>query len=178
MKNFFLSIFIVFTFNQLAFSQEAQYPIVKGFGGIYPIDNVAELPKKSLKYKIVIDIKGGDENEEGFNASLNNIARMLNLHGLGGVKAANIEVVAVIHSKATPTVLSNEAYQKKHGKNNPNKELIEALSKSNVKLFVCGQSLLARGFKGSKLLSEIKVSISALTILTTYQLEGYALLTF
>lgn len=160
------------------FAQNPKFPIVKGFGGIYDVDKVSELPDPSLKYKIVIDVKGGDKLEDNLNASLNNIARMLNLHGLGGVKADNIEVIAIIHSKATPTVLSDKSYQEKFQIDNPNTKLIKALAKSNVKVFVCGQSLLARGFKESKLHPDVKVSISALTILTTYQLKGYALLTF
>jgi len=177
MKSLFI-VLIISIISPFVFAQNPQYPIVKGFGGIYKIQNVEELPKSDIKYKVVIDVKGGDTTSEGLNASLNNIARMLNLHGLGGVKAKNIEVIAILHAKATSSILSDEAYQKEFQKDNPNKDLVKVLSKNNVKFLVCGQSLLARGYQDNTLLPEVAISISALSVLTTYQLDGYALLTF
>lgn len=155
-----------------------QYPIVPEFGGIYRIPEVEKNPDTTLTYSIVIDVTLGAEEPDQLNPSLNNIARMLNLHGLGGVPQERLEVVAVIHSLATPTVLSNEAYNEKFGCDNPNDELLQALSDAGVSLFVCGQSLLARGFYPQPLHSDITVSISALTIQTEYQQKGYALLKF
>lgn len=155
-----------------------QYPIVPKFGGIYAIPEVKKNPDTTLTYRIVIDVTQGAEKSDEINPSLNNIARMLNLHGLGGVPQERMEVVAVIHSLATPTVLANEAYQEKFGCDNPNDKLIQALSKAGVSLFVCGQSLLARDFYPQPLHPNITVSISALTIQTEYQLKGYALLKF
>jgi intracellular sulfur oxidation DsrE/DsrF family protein len=163
-----------------------QHPIVPKFGGIYDIPEVQETPDTTLTYQIVIDVTQGAEEPGQLNPALNNIARMLNLHGLGGVAKEKLDVVAVIHSLATPTVLSNEAYHEKFGCDNPNDELIRALSKAGVSLYVCGQSLLARDFyprnksgAGSlPLHPDITVSVSALTIQTEYQLKGYALLKF
>jgi len=155
-----------------------QHPIVPEFGGIYAIPEVEKNPDNTLTYRIVIDVTQGAEKSDEINPSLNNIARMLNLHGLGGVPKEKMEVVAVIHSLATPTVLANEAYQEKFGCDNPNDELIRALSEAGVSLFVCGQSLLARNFYPQPLHPDITVSISALTIQTEYQQKGYALLKF
>lgn len=155
-----------------------QHPIVPKFGGIYDIPDVRKTPDTTLTYQIVIDVTQGAESHDQLNPSLNNIARMLNLHGLGGVSKDQLKVVAVIHSLATPTVLSKEAYNEKFGCDNPNDELIQALNKSGVSLYVCGQSLLARGFYPQPLHPDITVSVSALTIQTEYQLKGYALLKF
>ncbi|MEM9831100.1 MAG: DsrE family protein [Bacteroidota bacterium] len=164
----------------ISFGQDfpPQYPIVPAFGGIYQIPGMEKKPDTTLTYRIVIDVTLGADKPDQINPALNNIARMLNLHGLGGVAEGQLEVVAVIHSRATPTVLSNEAYRKKFGCDNPNDELIEALSEAGVNLFVCGQSLLARNFYPQPLHPNITVSTSALTIQTEYQLKGYALLKF
>ncbi|MGD1889235.1 MAG: DsrE family protein [Cyclobacteriaceae bacterium] len=155
-----------------------QHPIVPTFGGIYDIPEVLKKPDTTLTYQIVIDVTQGAEEYDQLNPALNNIARMLNLHGLGGVPKDKLEVVAVIHSLATPTVLSNEAYNEKFGCDNPNDKLIRALSEAGVSLYVCGQSLLARDFYPQPLHPDITVSISALTVQTEYQLKGYALLKF
>ena len=160
----------------LVFSQNKVTPIVKNQGGIYAIEEAVEYPDSTLQYKIVIDLKSGAKKEGDLAFALHNSARMMNLHGIGGVK--NMEVIGVIHSDATKSILSNSAYKKRYGVENPNTELIAALTEAGMKIYVCGQSLIARGFAVEELNPNVQISISALTILTTYQLKGYALLTF
>ncbi|WKN41356.1 DsrE family protein [Tunicatimonas pelagia] len=174
----FILLFISISYTSLSQDFSPQHPIVPKFGGIYAIPEVEKGPDTTLTYRVVIDVTQGAEKSDELNPALNNIARMLNLHGLGGVPKGQMEVVAVIHSLATPTVLTDEAYQEKFGCDNPNGELIEALTDAGVQLFVCGQSLLARDFYPQPLHPDIMVSISALTILTEYQQNGFALLKF
>ena len=160
----------------MAQEQEAQYPIVKGFGGIYPIEQATKFPDTTLTYRLVIDVTAKAAGPSLINPSLNNVARLLNLHGLGGVPADQLEVVAVIHSAATPLVLAPEAFQRETGHPHPDAAIVHALQQAGVHFYVCGQSLRARGYEGLPLLPAIDVSISALTILTEYQLRGYALI--
>ncbi|WPP53185.1 DsrE family protein [Catalinimonas niigatensis] len=167
---------IMIHFNSHA--QSKQNPIVPEYGGIYEIPEASKRPDPSLKYNLVIDVKAGTEGAAEMNRSLINIARALNLHVLGGVPKENIKVVAVIHAEATPVVLSNEAYQQNYSVANPNNGLIHALKEAGVEIYVCGQSLIARKFAGQSLHPAIAVSISALTVLTEYQLKGYALMSF
>jgi intracellular sulfur oxidation DsrE/DsrF family protein len=152
--------------------------MVPGFGAVYEIPGANKLPDPNLEYKVVIDMTAGAADPTKLNPALYRLARMLNLHALGGVPEENIKVVAVIHAKATPAVLSNEAYRKHFDVDNPNTELISALVGAGVEIYICGQSLIARGYVGDKLHPDIKKSISAMTILTEYQLKGYALMSF
>jgi len=62
--------------------------------------------------------------------------------------------------------------------NNPNLKLYEELNAAGVKMFVCGQSLIARKIDRTKMVPEVKIATSMLTTLTTYQLKGYASLKF
>jgi len=171
-----LSIFIIT--STLSFAQKRLSPAVPGQGGIFKIENPDEAPDPSIKYKIVIDVTMGSEDNSSLNPALHNIARMLNLHVVAGVPKENMDVVAVIHSKTTSSLLNNKAYKKLFQVDNPNNELISALTKAGVKLYVCGQSLIARGYDIKDINESIGVSVSALTILTEYQLNGYALLKF
>ncbi|MEK6480759.1 DsrE family protein [Catalinimonas sp. 4WD22] len=177
-KHLFLTATLLIVICLTGYAQNRQNPAVPEYGGIYEIPEATKHPDPSLEYKIVIDVKGGAEIAEEENRSLINIARTLNLHVQGGVPKENIKIVAVVHNLATPVVLSNEAYQKHFSVDNPNDSLIHALTEAGVEMHVCGQSLIARRYADETLHPDVAVSISAMTILTEYQLKGYALLSF
>ena len=165
-------------FAEFTFSQSRVNPIIKSDGGIWEMPNAVEKPDPNLQYKIVIDLYTGAENPSRISPALNNVARMINLHAVGGVPAKNITVVGVSHASNTKSILTNEAYKKRYGVDNPNIELIQELTEKGVKLFVCGQSLKARGYNQNEVNPNIGLSVSALTVMTTYQLTGYAALKF
>lgn len=177
MKKAFILFLFTFFFTTTSFSQEAQFPIVKSFGGIYEIEDAIH-PDSDLEYKIVIDLKTLQRDKESINPGLNNVARMMNLHGLGGVKPKNLKVAVVIHGGATDVVLDNATYQQRYELNNPNLELIDALKASGAEIYVCGQSLLSRKYAKESVNSEIKVGLSMLTVFTTYMHKGYVPLVF
>jgi len=178
MKHYCILVFFLFAIVSVGQAQEKHAPMVPGFGAIYEIPDADLQPDPSLEYKLVMDVTAGPADPSEVNPSLFRIARTLNLHVLGGVSKDNIKAVAVIHSTATPSVLSSQAYRKHFNVDNPNTELISALTDAGVEIYICGQSLIARGYSGDKLHPDIKKSISAMTILTEYQLKGYALMPF
>jgi len=169
-------IFLVTSFT-VAHAQEAQYPIVKDFGGIYEIRGSVQ-PDSGIEYKIVIDLKTLQDDKNQINPGMNNIARMMNLHGLGGVSSDNIHVVVAVHGGATETILTNEGYRRKNGISNPNLELIDALEDAGAEIYVCGQSLLARGYDQAEVNPEVTIGLSMLTIVTEHMHKGYQLLVF
>jgi intracellular sulfur oxidation DsrE/DsrF family protein len=158
-------------------SQEAQFPMVKGFGGIYEVSGAVE-PDADLNYKIVVDLKTDQPEKAEINRGLNNVARMMNLHGLGGVKPESLQVAVVMHGNATNVMLKNEAYQEKYGTANPNLELIDALKEAGAELYVCGQSLRAREYDQEQVNPKVTIGLSMLTVVTTHMHEGYQLLVF
>ncbi|MFP4089836.1 MAG: DsrE family protein [Cyclobacteriaceae bacterium] len=179
MKNLYLlSLLLLNLLNSPLMAQTPQNPVVPSFGGIYEIPEASKHPDPGIDYNMVIDVAGGPDDPADLNRSLNNIARTFNLHVLGGVPKENIKIVAVLHALATPGVLSNESYRKNFGVDNPNDQLIRELTEAGAEIYVCGQSLIARDFYDDSLHPDIKVSISAMTILTEYQQKGYALLRF
>jgi len=159
-------------------AQTAQYPIVKGFGGIYEIPEATELPDPSLEYKIIVDLTSAAENDKEVSRWVDNVARMINLHGLAGVPKDKIKVKVIIHGGAIFTLLNDENYRKKFEVDNPNLKVFEALKASGTDIMVCGQSLLARNLKTTDLWPGIRVAHSALTTITTYVPQGYVLLKF
>jgi intracellular sulfur oxidation DsrE/DsrF family protein len=126
----------------------------------------------------VIEVERAIDSPDSLNWALNNVARLLNIHVMAGVKPEKLHVVLAIHGGAAYSVLNNDAYKAKYKVNNPNLVLFEELEKAGVRMFVCGQSLIARKIDRTKMVPQVKVASSMLTTLTTYQLKGYAALKF
>lgn len=170
---------IAFAFTcTLAISQGQVNPIIKDYGKVYDIPYADEKIDSMLDYKIVVEVVRASDKPEEINWALNNVARLLNLHAMAGVSKEKLHVVLAVHGGAAFTVMNNEAYQKKYKIDNPNLELYKALREAGVKIFVCGQSLVARDIDKDKMVPEVKIASSMLTVMTTYQLKGYAQLVF
>ncbi len=172
-----LTLLILFIVATCSFAQKGANPIIKNYGTIYEIEGAVN-PDSEIEYRIVVDLKTLQRDKESINPGLNNVARMLNLHGLGGVKAKNLNVAVAIHGGATDVILNNEAYQKKYELDNPNLQLIDELKEAGVELYVCGQSLLARNYEHEEVNTQIKIGLSMLTVVTTYMHKGYHQMVF
>jgi len=176
MKSLFIStLFLLVCFS--ANAQKAANPIIKNFGTIYEVPDGVK-PDGNLEYKIVIDLKSSQRDKESINPGLNNVARMMNLHVLGGVKPENLKVAVAIHGGATDVILTNEAYKERYELDNPNLELINALKDAGVELYVCGQSILGRKYERNEINKQITIGLSMLTVTSTYMHKGYHLMVF
>ncbi len=180
MKNFFKPLFFVFLFlsAMCSYAQTPQFPIVKGFGGIYEIADATERPDPTLEYKIIVDLASGAEDNKQISRWVDNVARLMNLHGLAGVPKDKIKVKVVIHGGAIFTLLNDENYQNRFEVDNPNLKVFEALKEAGADIYVCGQSLIARNLKTADLWPGVTIAHSAMTTITTYVPQGYVLLKF
>ena len=120
---------------------------------------------------------GGTENSE-ISRWVDNVARLMNLHGLAGVPKEQMHVKVVVHGAAIFTVLVNEEYNRRFNMDNPNIPVYRALEEAGVEVLVCGQSLHARRLAKSDLYPGANVALSALTTITTYVPKGYTCLKF
>lgn len=159
-------------------AQSRVFPVIKNYGGIFEVPDAIEKPNPELDYKIVIELATGSEKPGIFNASLNNIARLINLHVVGGVPKDKLQIVVAIHGEASFSVMNNEAYRDKYKTGNPNLDLYQELSEAGVKFFICGQSLISRDIDRTKMIPQVKIATSMLTTITTHQLMGYAVMKF
>jgi intracellular sulfur oxidation DsrE/DsrF family protein len=159
-------------------AQTRVFPVIKNYGGIFEVSDAVEKPDPNLDYKIVVELVSGSDKAGEVNSSLNNIARLINLHVIGGASKEKLMVVVAIHGEASYSIMINEAYQEKYKTANPNLELFKELQEAGVQLFICGQSLIGRGIDRNKIVPQVKIATSMLTTLTTYQLQGYAVLKF
>ena len=172
-----LTVVLLVAISSTTNAQTPANPVIKDYGTIYGLDNVA-LPDKTQNYKIVIDLKPSNDDYDKVNKGLINVARALNLHGVAGIPKEQLHVAVAIHYTATPIVLNNIGYQKKYGVDNPNLKLITQLKDAGVEIYICGQSLVARKYAFEDVNTDITIALSMLTVVTEKMMKGYSLLVF
>jgi len=177
MKHFFL--LTVFFYSVVSMNAQAKVnPVIKNFGTVSEIPYAVERPDPSMDYKVLVEVNTDNAKPEAVHEFFEKTAAAVNLHALGGVPMNKLQVVLVIHGPAAQFVVNDAEYQKKYGTANPNLPLFTALKQAGVKVFVCGQSLEKRKIDPSTVSPDVKVALSAITTLTTYQLKGYSILKF
>jgi intracellular sulfur oxidation DsrE/DsrF family protein len=148
------------------------FPIIPKVGGVVPLPKAAEQPRKGAK--IVFDITA-DAKPADVSKGLERVARLLNLYGSAGLKAADVKVAIVFHGESTKSVLNDATYLEKFGvEKNPNLPVLRDLQKAGVDVFVCGQALNYKGFKESEVVEGASVALAALTVIVNRQADGYA----
>jgi intracellular sulfur oxidation DsrE/DsrF family protein len=161
------------------FAAKAEFPLLKGgkYSGIIPINDPTEIPDPNIDYKILFELtqNNPDSTIKEINAGLDEIARVINLHVASGIPAKRIIPVIVVHATALNAIKNNEAYKKKYKVDNPNIKLINEMEKIGAKFIACGQAMEFFEVKREELLPEIKISLTAQTVITGYQLKGYVL---
>ena len=110
------------------------------------------------------------------NSRLVSVARFLNMHVRNDTPVANMDLAVVLHGAALKNMLSHQAYRNRYDMDNPNLELVTRLHDAGVRFYVCGQSMTFGGIAKSELASQAEVALSAMTMLTVLQNDGYALL--
>lgn len=180
---------LIFSFNfATAQKPEARNPIVKDFGGVYEIEAAVEIPENK-KTKILVDLMTSVTNRGNPNAEPDyskpiwahiNTARLLNLHGVGGVSKENLETIVVVHGPAVMSLLKDKAYQEFYDTRhkNPNLPILNALHEAGVKIVVCGQSLISRNIKREQLYEHTGIALSALTTISKRVQEGFVVYNF
>ncbi len=156
-----------------------QYPQFKGndFAGVVPVSDLTEIPDPNMDYKLLFELVANnpDSLSKVANYSLVEVSRIINLHVAAGIPVKKISPVIVIHAEALKAFTHNGYYQEKYKTDNPNLTLIKELQAIGGKFIACGQALSFINLDRKALLPEIKISLTAQTVLSMYQLKGYVL---
>lgn len=153
-------------------------PPISGYGSTVPLPEAAVQPDTTVQYKIVVDVTTAATKPDQPAPGLNQIAKLINLYGRSGVPRNHLDIVAVVHGPAVNAVLDSAHYQAVTHVENPNLNLIHQLRTVGVTVYVCGQSLVAQKYDPTWLAPGVVTALSALTVVSTYQLKGYALLPY
>lgn len=152
------------------------YPVIKGYGGVHPREELPVRPSPSLEYKIIADVTHGEADHGKVSGSLVRLARLVNLMSYAGVPRENVHIAAVIENEAGFAAFSNAAYQKRFHIDNPNLALLHELRQSGVELMVCSQALVENGVPDGDIAPDVEITLSALTDFAVYGERGYSYL--
>ncbi len=170
---------LIFTFCiSLTAQTKKSGPIIADFGEVWEISEPDVKIDSQVELKAVFDIMNSPEGHTQINATIETAARFLNMHAQSGVPADRLKFALVVHNKASKDIITNEAYQKRYGTNNPNYDLVQALLDAGGQIIFCGQSSLSRGFPKEELIDGVQLSLSAMTALIQLQNEEDRLIKF
>jgi intracellular sulfur oxidation DsrE/DsrF family protein len=150
--------------------------MIDQYGSIHELPDAACQPHKDQEYRIIFRISRLPKQMSDPSPGFLHLALTINLFEWAGVPRENLHLAGVIHGDATPAALSPEVYGRKFSRVNPDADLIHQLTHHDVKIYVCGQSILDRGYRQDDVNPEVIFALSALSVLPAYQLKGYALM--
>lgn len=156
-------------------AEEVPARIVPSYGEFAPIAGFAIQPDPKLEYKVLFSVSSKSKDPKEVHGSLARVARFVNILGAAGVRPKPGDIVAIVYSAGTPTVVTDELYAKvANVKANPNLPLIRELQATGVTVAVCAQSLAGHKFDGKSVAPGVRIDASAITTIATLQLKGWA----
>ena len=143
--------------------------------GVIPVKDLTEIPDPKLEYKLLFELTA--ENQDSLAREINwglaEVARVINLHVAAGIPLKKIHPVIVLHGGALHAISTNAYYQKHYKMDNPNIRVVNDLVKIGATFIACAQAMTFIEVKKEDLLPVSKISLSAQTVLSMYQLKGY-----
>ena len=167
---------LLLTFTPLVAAEPQKGPVIAAYGPTVLVQDLDVSLKDGFEYRAVFDLAEYRAENTSLNADLVSVARYLNMHARNGVPAENMTIAAVLHGAALINALSHQAYSSRYGSENPNLDLLMKLHQAGVAFYACGQSMGFSGISKSELASPVKVALSAMTMMTVLQSDGYALI--
>jgi intracellular sulfur oxidation DsrE/DsrF family protein len=153
------------------------YPVLNGGkeSGVIPVASPAEVPDPNMEYKLLFELVSNnpDSTLKEINAGLKEIARIINLHVASGIPMKKITPIVVVHAGAVHVMRTNEAFSKKFKMDNPSIPFMDQMRKIGVRFIICGQAMEYFETKKEDLQPDVKVSLTAQTVLSGYKLKGF-----
>ena len=116
-------------------------PRVPGYGPVFPVVDGAYALANDHHYRITKDISATADSPDQLNRHLDSVARLLNMQARAGTPPQNLDVAVVVHGAAGRDMLSDAAYRRRFGTDNPNTGLLAALGDAGVAIYLCGQTV-------------------------------------
>ncbi len=158
------------------FKSIVTFPVINAgeFSGVLPVKDPTEIPDPKLDYKLLFElVMNKPDSLSGLNADLVEISRIVNLHVASGIPVKKIIPVIVVHGPALNDFTTNTFYNERFKTDNPNLKLINELEGLGAKFIACGQAMQFFDVPKEALLPLFKISLTAQTVLSSYQLKGY-----
>ena len=150
------------------------YPVISGYGGVHPGPNLPIRPEPGIEYKIIVDVVHPNPDPAKLSASLDRLARLVNLMSYAGVPPEHVHIVAVLDEGAGLLALTNESYRSRFKVDNPNLMLLHQLKLHGVELMICSQAMAGNKLVERDFISDATVTLSALSDFVVFGQRGYS----
>ena len=148
-------------------------PLIEGYGPHAPVEATMAIPQGTV-FMHSFDAAALDDNRK--SATLQSVARFINMHAAAGIPAADIRPAVVIHGRAVFAVVSEDRFGEQYdGAANPNRDLVEKLLANGTRIIVCGQSAAGQDVATADLLPGVEMALSAMTAHALLQRQGYTI---
>jgi intracellular sulfur oxidation DsrE/DsrF family protein len=153
-------------------------PVIPAADGYAAIPGAPLRPGHTHVYRAIFDATLAASKPDRLIPALNMAGSELNALGVEKVRLANAKFVVVFHGEALAGLLDDAHYRSRFGVPNPNLAVLSQLKKAGVKLYACGQNLIAENIDPAILSPDVQVASDALLVLMVFQNRGYALMSF
>ena len=153
-------------------------PVIKDFVPVFDVSAGAFNLAANKRYKVSMDVSATEDFSCDLSRHFVSAARFLNMHARNGIDPGNIEFAIIVHGAAARDLLNDGAYKVRFDEPNPNTALLGQLSQAGVKIYLCGQTAVYRGFATEDLNPIVTMSLSAMTAHVRLQEEGFTLIPF
>jgi intracellular sulfur oxidation DsrE/DsrF family protein len=153
--------------------QRQDGPVIHAAGSVFTVPDPDFATPRDQTFRVLFDVAEGAAAPGEINTGLNTVARFLNMHAQAGVPLERLQVAVVVHGTAGKDLLRDAAYRERHGVDNPNRALLEELSRAGVRIILCGQTAASRNLPRAELLEPVEVALSAMTAHLVLQEQGY-----
>lgn len=161
-------------FGQPAAPVKQAGPVIPSFGATFEVPEGSLMPPRDGDYKVKFDVASSASDPRAVNPGIESVARFLNMQVRAGVPPAQVKLAVVLHGTAGRDALGHAGYRKRHGVDNPNLALLEALDRAGVRVYLCGQTAAGRGLGWNEIAPVAKVALSAMTAHAILAREGYS----
>lgn len=149
-------------------------PVIDKYGATFAVPEGSVMPPRDGEYKVKFDVASSASDPTTVNPGIESLARFLNMQVRAGVPLEQMKLALVVHGSAGRDLLGHAGYRQRHGVDNPNLPLLEALDRAGVRIILCGQTAAGRGLGWDEIAPVAKVALSAMTAHALLAREGYS----
>ena len=148
-------------------------PVIEDFGPVFDVPFLEVETDTEMIYRVVFEVAETSANPGDVNPYIESVARFLNMQARAGVPLENMQLALVLHGSAAKDALAPLPFQERWGTSNRNIELLAALGRAGVEIYMCGQSAMSRGLHDDDLVPEVQMALSAMTAIAMLKERGF-----
>jgi intracellular sulfur oxidation DsrE/DsrF family protein len=132
--------------------------------------------------KVLVQINYADAIPNGISKQILATKNLYDQYAALGMKAGrDYEIAMVFRADGAQFLLTDDAYDAKvrqpHPKGNPNKAILDALSKGGVKMYECGMAMKLKGYDIENIMPFSRIVVSGIGAMVDFEKSGYLSIT-